>query len=125
MSTDRLGFDGDQVSLRNETGFNFDADFYSLLNIPHDASLKQINKAYKTLSLTFHPDKMRHVNAQSSNMPTIQRLIFKDINAAYQYLSKPLTKVIYDEFGVLGLAVYEEEKKKFMELQEEIRIVSQ
>lgn len=60
-----------------------------------------------------------------SNMPTIQKLIFKDINTAYQYLSKPLTKVIYDEFGVLGLAVYEEEKKKFIELQEEFRIASQ
>ena len=51
--------------------------------------------------------------------------MFKDINTAYQYLSKPLTKVIYDEFGVLGLAVYEEEKKKFMELQEEIRLATQ
>ena len=36
-----------------------------------------------------------------------------------------MTKVIYDEFGVLGLAVYEEEKKKFLELQEEIRITTQ
>jgi len=52
-------------------------------------------------------------------------MVFKDINTAYQYLSKPLTKVIYDEFGVLGLAMYEEEKKKFMELQEEIRLATQ
>jgi ATP-dependent exoDNAse (exonuclease V) alpha subunit len=60
----------------------------------------------------------------SSNLPTIQKLIFEDLNKAYTYLSKPLTKVIYDEFGVLGLAVYEEEKKKFLELQEEIRLVT-
>ena len=47
------------------------------------------------------------------------------LNRAYTYLSNPLTKIIYDEFGVLGLAIYEEEKKKFFELQEEIRIVNQ
>jgi hypothetical protein len=40
-------------------------------------------------------------------------------------LSNPLTKIIYDEFGVLGLAIYEEETKRFLELQEEIRIANQ
>jgi hypothetical protein len=40
-------------------------------------------------------------------------------------LSNPLTKIIYDEFGVLGLAIYEEETKMFLELQEEIRIANQ
>jgi preprotein translocase subunit Sec63 len=69
MSADRIGFEQDP-SFRNETGFNFDADFYSLLNVPPDASLKQINKAYKSLSLTYHPDKMRQ-GRLSSNLPTI------------------------------------------------------
>ncbi len=40
-------------------------------------------------------------------------------------MSNPLTKIIYDEFGVLGLAIYEEETKRFLELQEEIRIANQ
>ncbi len=40
-------------------------------------------------------------------------------------MSNPLTKIIYDEFGVLGLAIYEEETKMFLELQEEIRIANQ
>ena len=123
MSANRIGFEEDPA-YRNETGFNFDADFYSLLNVPQDADLKQINRAYKQMSLTFHPDKLGQM-PRFSNMPTIQKLIFKDINTAYQYLSKPLTKVIYDEFGVLGLAVYEEEKKKFIDLQEEFRIAHQ
>lgn len=115
---------GDDPALfRNGTGFAYDADFYSMLNIPQNASLNDIKKAYKLLSLTFHSDKLGQQRL-SSNLPTIQKLIFEDLNKAYTYLSKPLTKVIYDEFGVLGLAVYEEEKKKFLELQEEIRLVT-
>ena len=58
-------------------------------------------------------------------MPTYQNNVSEKLNTAYTYLSNPLTKIIYDEFGVLGLAIYEEEKKKFFELQEEIRIVNQ
>ena len=67
---DSNGFGDDPAMFRNETGFAFDADFYSLLNVPEDASLQDIKKAYKTLSLTFHSDKLGQLQ-MSSNLPTI------------------------------------------------------
>ena len=47
--------------------------------------------------------------------------VFQSVQKAYAYLTNPLTKVIYDEYGVLGLAIYEKNKSVFAELQEEIR----
>ena len=47
-----------------------------------------------------------------------------EVQQAYAYLTNPLTKVIYDELGVPGLAVYEKNKSTFTELQEEIRGVN-
>ena len=46
------------------------------------------------------------------------------MSKAYGYLTNPLTKVIYDSFGVPGLAVYEKNKSMFNELQEEMRGLS-
>lgn len=43
---------------------------------------------------------------------------------AYAYLTNPLTKVIYDEFGVPGLAVYEKNKSAFVDMQDEMRGLS-
>jgi preprotein translocase subunit Sec63 len=33
-------------------------DFYKILGVPRDASQQQIKKAYRQLSLTYHPDKV-------------------------------------------------------------------
>lgn len=32
-------------------------DYYAILGVPRDASIKQIKKAYRELSLKYHPDK--------------------------------------------------------------------
>jgi len=47
--------------------------------------------------------------------------VFIEVQKAYGYLTNPLTKAIYDEFGVPGLAVYEKNKTSFEELQEKMR----
>ena len=47
--------------------------------------------------------------------------VFQDVQKAYGYLTNPVTKIIYDEFGVSGLAIYEKSKNKFVDLQNEIR----
>lgn len=43
---------------------------------------------------------------------------------AYGYLTNPLTKVIYDAYGVPGLAVYEKNKANFTELHEKLRDIT-
>lgn len=111
-----------------------DADFYSLLNVPEDASIRQIEKQYRSISRQIHPDKQRPNGMVNPDMPeefvfngvstddlTQRNEVFVDIQKAYGYLSNPLTKVIYDEYGVGGLAVYEKSKRKFQSLQEELR----
>ena len=52
---------------------------------------------------------------------TQRREVFIEVQKAYGYLTNPLTKAIYDEFGVPGLAVYEKNKANFEELQEKMR----
>ena len=62
------------------------------------------------------------INAEdSSNELTRRKEVFQDVQKAYGYLTNPLTKVIYDEFGIPGLVVYEKSKNKFQDLQAEIR----
>ena len=50
--------------------------------------------------------------------------MFQDVQKAYAYSTNPLTKVIYDEFGVPGLAIYdcfyEKSRNKFDDLQQEV-----
>ena len=40
---------------------------------------------------------------------------------AYGYLTNPATRIIYDNFGVQGIKVYEMFTDEFRELSEELR----
>ena len=48
---------GADAGQQNETGFNNDADFYSMLNVPKTASMAEIGKSYRKVALSLHPDK--------------------------------------------------------------------
>jgi curved DNA-binding protein CbpA len=61
-------------------------NYYEILNIPRNSSLKEIKKAYYKLSLLHHPDK--DPNKSSSNK-------FLEIKNAYEFLSQ--NKLKYDE----------------------------
>lgn len=67
------------------------------------------------------PDRPGFFPQESTNELKQREEVFVEIQKAYVYLTNPLTKVIYDEFGIPGLAVYEKQKNKFADLQEEIR----
>lgn len=62
-------------------------DYYSILDIPHDASEREIKKAYRVQAKKFHPD--------SSNIEESED-IFKEITEAYGILSDPEKKKKYD-----------------------------
>jgi len=55
------------------------ADYYATLGVDRDASESDIKKAYRSLSLKYHPDR-NHGNEDASNK-------FKEINIAHEVLS--------------------------------------
>lgn len=62
--------------------------YYKTLNVDKDASSGQIKKAYKELAKQCHPDK-----------PTGNAELFKELQEAYDVLSKDDKRKLYDEGG--------------------------
>ncbi|CAM5621628.1 chaperone protein DnaJ 2 [Streptomyces badius] len=65
-------------------------DYYAVLGVRRDASQHEIKKAFRRLARELHPD----VNPD----PKTQER-FKEINAAYEVLSDPQKKQVYDLGG--------------------------
>jgi DnaJ-class molecular chaperone len=97
-----------------------ETDLYALFNLPSTTTQKDIEKRYRQISKSIHPDKQKHAQDNPEELRRLSQ-VFVEIQKAYGYLSNPLTKIIYDEFGVNGLAVYEKSKAKFSELQDALR----
>uniref|UniRef100_A0A6C0JDH8 J domain-containing protein n=1 Tax=viral metagenome TaxID=1070528 RepID=A0A6C0JDH8_9ZZZZ len=66
--------------------------FYDILGVKYDADSSALKKAYKRLAKKYHPDK---------NPDTEEE--FKKISMAYETLSDPLKKEIYDIHGEQGI----------------------
>jgi len=62
-------------------------DYYRILGVSPSSSAEDIKRAYRKLAITYHPDKNPDPNAET---------IFKEINEAYDVLSDPNKKSIYD-----------------------------
>lgn len=62
-------------------------NFYEVLGVSNDASESDIKKAYRTLSLKYHPDRNPNEEAKS---------IFQSIGEAYETLSDPAKRNQYD-----------------------------
>jgi len=72
------------------------ADYYAILGIPEKADLPAIKKAYRTKSLEYHPDKC---TAEKEDCQTK----FIEVSTAYEVLSDPEKRKIYDRDGEEGL----------------------
>lgn len=66
-------------------------NYYDILQINKNASPEIIEKAYKTLAKKYHPDLQPEENKLNSEQ------ILKEINEAYEILSNPEKKAIYDQ----------------------------
>ncbi len=65
-------------------------NFYEVLDVSKGASPDEIKKAYRKLALQWHPDRNKSEGANEK---------FKEINKAYEVLSDPKKKEVYDQYG--------------------------
>jgi molecular chaperone DnaJ len=69
-------------------------DYYELLGLPRDADEAAIKKAFRGLARTLHPDVSDAPDAQDR---------FREVVEAYEVLSKPEARELYDRYGHAGL----------------------
>ncbi|EEP79072.1 predicted protein [Uncinocarpus reesii 1704] len=81
------------------TAYSDDVDYYSLLALPHHPppTEAQIRSAYRTLTLSFHPDK------QPPHLRDVATKHFDRIREAYDTLMDPKKRVVYDMLGEQGV----------------------
>jgi curved DNA-binding protein len=65
-------------------------DFYQVLGVPRNADQDEIQRAYRKLARTYHPDVNSDPAAEDR---------FKEVSEAYDVLSDPETRRRYDAFG--------------------------
>jgi molecular chaperone DnaJ len=71
-------------------------DFYTLLGVDRDADERTLKKAYRKIAMECHPDRNQGDAAAEAR--------FKSISEAYQVLSDPQKRQIYDRYGKDGLS---------------------
>jgi molecular chaperone DnaJ len=69
-------------------------DYYEVLGVQRTAGEGEIKKAFRRLARTLHPDVSEEPDAQER---------FREIVEAYEVLSKPETRELYDRYGHAGL----------------------
>src|SRR3989338_2988484 len=65
-------------------------NYYELLGVSKNATDAELKKAYRKLALEWHPDRNKDPKAAEK---------FKEITKAYEVLSDPKKKEVYDQYG--------------------------
>ena len=66
-------------------------DYYQILGVSRNADDKEIKRAYHKLAKQYHPD------TNPDNEEAERK--FKEVNEAYEVLSDPQKKRLYEQFG--------------------------
>ncbi|XP_057513886.1 uncharacterized protein LOC130795692 isoform X2 [Actinidia eriantha] len=71
-------------------------DYYKVLQVDRNAKEDDLKKAYRKLAMKWHPDK-------NPNNKKEAEAKFKKISEAYDVLSDPQKRAVYDQYGEEGL----------------------
>jgi len=71
-------------------------DYYEILGVEQDSNEAEIRKAYRKLALQWHPDKNQNNKEEAERR-------FKLISEAYDVLSDPNKREVFDQYGEEGL----------------------
>ncbi|KAF6993521.1 hypothetical protein CFC21_010401 [Triticum aestivum] len=71
-----------------------EADYYKVLGVGRGATDDELKKAYRRLVMKYHPDKNPSPQADT---------LFKQVSVAYDVLSDPDKRAIYDQYGEEGI----------------------
>ncbi|CAM0911169.1 unnamed protein product [Alopecurus aequalis] len=72
-------------------------DYYNVLKVNRGATEEDLKKSYRRLAMKWHPDKNPGENKAEAEAK------FKKISEAYEVLSDPQKRAIYDQYGEEGL----------------------
>ena len=72
-------------------------DYYEILGVKKSASLDEVKKAYRSLALQHHPDRVPEDKKKESEEK------FKEISEAYAVLSDSQKRALYDQYGHAGI----------------------
>ncbi|GAY60192.1 hypothetical protein CUMW_200060 [Citrus unshiu] len=71
-------------------------DYYNILKVNKNATEDDLKKSYRKLAMKWHPDKNPNDKKEAEAR-------FKQISEAYEVLSDPQKRAIYDQYGEEGL----------------------
>ncbi|XP_051176609.1 dnaJ homolog subfamily B member 13-like [Leptopilina boulardi] len=69
-------------------------DYYGVLNLKRDCQLTDVQKAFRRLAIQYNPERQKDKSVE---------VVFGLIAEAYDVLSDPLRRAVYDQYGEKGL----------------------